>query len=362
MRGDGTVYRRKDTGTWWVAYWHRGRQYREPGGRTEAQARKKLRLRMREIHAERFVGPQEERVSVPEVLDDLVRHLETRGARSVRHYRCHLKPVHEYFEFTRAVDLTSSHVERFMQARLAAGKARATVNRETAALRQALRLAHRQGRLVRVPHVELLGGETVRQGFFERPDFEALVSQLAKPLCDIARFAYLSGWRRGEILPLRWEAVDRAAREVRLRTSKNGHGRVLPLAGDLWALVERRWQARQYEMADGVIRVSDYVFHRLGVPVGEFRKSWATACMAANVPGRLFHDLRRTAVRNMIRAGVPQSVAMAISGHRTVSMFARYNITSADDMREAIRRTQAHVASLPTNRNVVSFPSESESR
>ena len=78
----------------------------------------------------------------------------------------------------------------------------------------------------------------------------------------------------------------------------------------------------------------------------------------ANLRGKLFHDLRRTAARDMIRAGVSQPVVMSITGHRTVSMFQRYNITSADDMREAIRKTQDYRATLPAKTNIVAFPRE----
>jgi integrase len=157
--------------------------------------------------------------------------------------------------------------------------------------------------------------------------------------------------------------VDRSASEVRLSTSKNGDGRVLPLHGELKTLIERRWKARKVEVNDGTTRISEFVFHRAGEPVVDFRKPWKRACTKAKVPGRLLHDLRRTAVRNMVRAGVAQAVAMSISGHKTASMFQRYNITSNADRVEALKKTAAHLAAQPKksngDRDVIEMPTQS---
>jgi integrase len=235
--------------------------------------------------------------------------------------------------------------------RLKVGKARATVNRESGALKQALNLARKQARLTRVPYIPMLREDNARQGFFEHADFEKFVAFLPDPINDIARFAYLTGWRRGEIVSLTWDAVDRQSREVRLRTSKNGQGRSLPLNDDLWQLMERRWAARTIQKKDGTTKLSAFVFHRNGNQVVDFRKSWKDASKQSHIHVRLFHDLRRTAVRNMIRAGVGQSVAMSISGHKTVSMFNRYNITSAADKIDALRKTAEHLAAQPTKKD-----------
>ena len=89
----------------------------------------------------------------------------------------------------------------------------------------------------------MLQEDNARQGFFEQDEFEAVIANLPDPVCDVARFAYLSGWRKGEIATLRWDLVDHRAREIRLRTSKNRRGRVLPLEGELEELVKRRWSA-----------------------------------------------------------------------------------------------------------------------
>lgn len=199
------------------------------------------------------------------------------------------------------VETLWADVEKYVAERLKARKARATVNREIGALKQALNLARKQARLTRVPYIPMLREDNARQGFFEHADFTALVGNLADPINDIARFGYLTGWRKGEILPLRWDAVDRQAHEVRLRTSKNGQGRILPLEGDLWDLIERRWNVRTIQKKDGTAKLSEFVFQRDGHQVVEFRREWKHACKKAHLTGRIFHDFRRTAVRNMIR-------------------------------------------------------------
>jgi integrase len=257
----------------------------------------------------------------------------------------------------RALSINAAWVERYQAEELKAEepKAPATINRVVGMLKQAFNLARKQGRLSRVPYFPMLREENARQGFFEHADFERVAAALAPAYGDAARFGYLTGWRKGEILPLRWDAVDRNAGEIRLRTSKNGYGRVIPVEGELASLIEHRWQAREWKDKKGVTHVSPLVFHRKGKPLGDFRKAWANACDEAKCPGRLFHDLRRTAVRNMVRAGVPQSVAMSISGHRTVSMFLRYNITSSTDQREAFRKVEKHLAEQPKTADLIAI-------
>ncbi len=133
------------------------------------------------------------------------------------------------------------------------------------------------------------------------------------------------------------------------------------MMGELWEIILRRWQARRYRGASGETVLSPFVFFRKkgrglpkrGVPITEFRKTWKAACKEADKPDALFHDFRRTAVRNMIRAGVPRRVAMLISGHKTESVFERYNITDDQDLVEAVRKTQAYVARLPTERKKI---------
>ena len=104
--------------------------------------------------------------------------------------------------------------------------------------------------------------------------------------------------------------------------------------------MERRLQARVIQYADGGRGLAEFVFHKDGQPIGDFRKAWAAACGRAARPGLLFHDLRRSGVRNFDRNGVSQPVGMMLSGHKTVSVYKRYRIVSENDMREALGRVQ----------------------
>jgi integrase len=364
MRGDGRVFKRGEV--FWISYYVHGTEYRERGGPTEKAAKNKLRERMAEKFGQRFIGPKAERLTVNDLLDSLISELETRGAKAMRTLRSHVIPVRKALGELRVPDISTRSIERYATERLTEKKSKATVNREVGTLKQAFHLARKQERISRVPYFPMFREENVRQGFFEKHEFEALLKALPEHLADVARFAHMTGWRRGEILPLRWEAIDRSAREARLSTSKNGKGRVLPLEGKLWELIERRWRCREFVNAAGVSSVSPMVFHLRGRRLVDFRKSWQKACVDAGLGqyvhengrvtyrGKQFHDFRRTAVRNLIRAGVPQAVAKKISGHETDSIFGRYNIVSEEDKRSAISRTEAYLAGVQSN--VSDFP------
>jgi len=144
-----------------------------------------------------------------------------------------------------------------------------------------------------------------------------------------------------------WAALDRETWTLRLRArdAKTGKGRVLAPEGPLRAVIERRIKARRLD--------SPLIFHRDGQPIREFCKAWASACKAAGLTGKLFHDLRRTGVRNLVRAGVPQSVAMA-------SVFRSYDITSEQDLRDAVQKVTAYVESLPTTPTVTPIAKAAE--
>ena len=136
---------------------------------------------------------------------------------------------------------------------------------------------------------------------------------------------------------LEWRDVDLRGRVLRLRPeiSKNKDGRVLPLRGELLNILERSAERRRLDCVS--------VFHLEGQPIGQFRKSWKTACKSAGLSAIIPHDLRRTAVRNMVRSGIPERVAMSLSGHKTRAIFDRYNIVSEADLADGADRLHAYL-------------------
>ncbi len=362
-RGEGRIFHRKGSPFLWISYYVGGKEYRESSGSTdEEKAKKMLRRRLGEAAADRlgaraFVGPQQERVKVRDLLDALEADYRLREKLTPQ-AQSHLTPIRDAFGDRRAMNVTEETLDRYIAVCLNEGLARATVNRRLQLLGQAFRLAVRRKILSYAPAIRRLP-ETgnARQGFFEDAEFRSVVEHLPSYLKDFARFAYLTGWRKGEITSLTWADVDMTGRVIRLRSenSKNGQGRVAALEGELWSITERRRKAREVPTRRGETLLSHYVFHLRGCPVGDFRQSWASACKAANVEGRLFHDLRRTAVRNMVRAGVPERVAMMVSGHKTRSIFDRYNIVSEADLRSAVQKTETYLRAQPAEATVVAF-------
>jgi integrase len=207
-----------------------------------------------------------------------------------------------------------------------------------AILKRAFRLAEQAGKTLHRPHIPMLAENNTRTGFFERDEFEDVRQHLPAEIRGVVTFAYCTGWRTGEILPLTWAQVDRAAKTTRRESgsTKNREARTFPYGAlpELEAVIDAAWTEHQRLAGGGVL--CPFIFHRDGRPILSLRAAWRSACEAAEVPGKLMHDFRRTAVRNLVRAGVPDTVAMKLTGHKTRSVFDRYNVTSGADLEEAV--------------------------
>ncbi len=281
------------------------------------------------------------RAATREVLDDYRMNRKRSLVDVQRHVRLHLEP---FFGRRRMAAITTADVRRYAAQRQDEGAKNATINRELAVLKRAFALAIAAGTLSSRPHIALLREDNVRRGFFEAEEFEAVRRHLPPDLADFVSFLYTTGWRwRSEAARLRWTDVAFDAGEVRLEpgTTKTGEGRVFPFTVELRALLARRraiTRDRERELG----RAVPHVFTRPnGEALGTFNKRWATACRAAGVPGRVLHDFRRTAVRNLVRAGVPERVAMEMVGWKSRQMLDRYHIVSAADLIEAAKKLDA---------------------
>ncbi len=197
-------------------------------------------------------------------------------------------------------------------------------------------LAMQAAKLHSKPHIPMLHEDNVRCGFFEREQFDGVVNHLPPAIQPVVMFAYATGWRlKSEILPLEWRQVDWTGRVVRLDpgTTKNREGRSFPFTSAIESLL--REQLVDHERLKKEGRIVPLVFHRDGERIRDIRGAWETACGLAGCPGRIPHDFRRTAVRNLERAGVPRSAAMAMVGHKTESIYRRYAIVDAGVLRDA---------------------------
>lgn len=364
MRGDGGLFKQPKSPFWWMRYSLRGRQYREstkilivegPGAEaSQREALKVLKAKLKQVHADQigaktFVTPRAERITIDELLDALITDLEIREKFSPE-ARSQMKPLRQTFGNRPAVKLTDRDVQEFIKAERALGKANATINRETQFLKQAFRLNRVLGPGPAIPH--LSEKDNVRRGFLDAADFERVVAELPADLQDFARWGYLTGWRKGTIRRLDWASVDARAMTLDVPGSmtKNGRPVKMVLNGPYGEIIRRRLALRSYRRADGTSSISNLVFYREGsrgiapgTPVKRFDKAWEEACEKAGVGKILFHDLRRSAARNLRRAGVDQAVSMTITGHRTDSMFRRYNITDERDLEAAVDQISAYL-------------------
>jgi integrase len=353
---DGTV---RDLPTIWIKYYQNRRAIRESTGTTkETAARRMLRAREGDVEHGIPITPKMGRITFEDGVKDLLNDYTVNGKKThddvKRRIDLHLAKQEvdgrTVFAGRKLANITTSDIRAYVAARLADKAAPANINRELAALKRMYTLAVQAGKLHGRPHIPMLQENNVRRGFFEAAQVDAVCAHLRAPLKPVVRFAYLTGWRvTSEILPLEWRQVDWTGRVVRLDpgTTKNREGRTFPFTTALEQLLKD--QLTEHERVKNASRVvplasreerdaedaNSPVFHRDGERIKDFRAAFASACKAAGRAGRILHDFRRTAVRNLERDGVSRSAAMAMVGHKTEAIYRRYAIVDAGALRDA---------------------------
>ncbi len=324
--------------TWYLRYSRNNRKYQVSLTTTKLNvATKRAKEVIARLGRGQLVGADANRLKFPKMAEMVKADYDRKGNRSKDRLEDHLNSLEGFFGDARAVDITAERIEAFVDECRKDGAAFGTIQNRLAALKRMFTLAERKMLINQRPAFPVLDGSKPRKGFCDPDQFWAIHGALPNDIKPVAEFGYYTGWRKSEIVTMKWDQVDFGGGIVRLwaGTTKNDEGRVFPFAAipALKALLEKqRADTDAAEKATG--KKIEWVFHRQGCAIKSFKKAWAVACDKAGVPDRIFHDLRRTAVRNLVRAGVPERIAMMMTGHKTRAVFERYNIVNENDMTE----------------------------
>jgi integrase len=373
-RGTGRIWQRGKY--FWCQYYFHGQQIRVSTDETdEKKAEKFLRKKIGEVEA--GVHRDARRISYEELRDAFYQDYAVNQRKSLRHdkegkpYLDKVGRLDGFFSGYRASEIDADLIRKFIADQQAKGLANGSINRSVSALRRMFNLGKEDGKVRDIPCFPMVKEARPRQGFFERDQFEKLFAALPDYLRLPFAIGYYSGMREGEILGLEWNQVDflRGVIQLRAGETKNDDAREIPIVPTLRALLIEQRAKRQPGCPYVCFR-----FDRQGhaIRIVGFRKAWYSACVHSGLgtmepktdrvtgeivyaprrgprskpkakmvyQGMIFHDLRRTGARNLVHAGVPEKVAMAIGGWKTRSIFDRYTIVSPKDVADAGRKLE----------------------
>ncbi len=354
-RGEGSLIQRKGCRFWYAQYYdHSGKPVRVS---TKTAVKQEAFDFLRREMSKRDEGVSSitdlKKVTYGTLRAGLLANYVEKGNKSLHTYADgsegipSVKPLDKFFGFgsgsqgVSVLHITTDKAREFAQQRQAEGMGNAIINRSLAALRRMMRLAHEEGKIRAVPVIRLLKEPPARKGFVLLDKFKQLVGALPSNLHPLITFLYYCGGRKGEAFQIEWSQVDLKKRTIRLEEdqTKGAEARYAPLPAALVKMLE------EIEPKEGKVFDST-----------NLTKEWRKACVTAGlgriieVPGKpydpqyeglMVHDLRRSAISNLVNAGVPERVAMKISGHKTRAVFDRYHIVSTDDISSAMLRLES---------------------
>lgn len=356
-RGTGGLFKLANSRFWYAQVYRDGRPCRIS---TKCEVKQEAQAFLRNLLVEADLGRpfqgDVKKIRYGDLRAALLQNYTERGNKSLlvdgdgNEFINGLKALDDFFGF-KADDLgvsitkmTTDAARDFAKQRLNAGVTNSTVNNSLALLRRMLRIAHEDRKLDVVPVIRLLKANPARRGFLSREKFDELVTQFSDNLKPLVTFLYYCGVRLGEALQVEWSQVDLKATVIRLEDeqTKTGEARIVPLPDVLVTMLE--------QIKDRSGRVFDSK---------NLRKEWMKACTAVGLgtmepvdksgnrryTGLIMHDMRRSAIKNLLKMGVNEKVAMAISGHKTRAVFDRYHIVDAADVLEAMRKVQGRSVS-----------------
>jgi integrase len=336
-RGTGSIYQQPGSRFLWVAYSVNGKLVRESSKSEKlTDAQNLLKKRSGEAETGNLVTSEVRRITVAKLFETLLVEYRNKKQDVVWAKGRWTKHLDPFFGGMRAANVGTRQLAAYIFKRQEEKAANGTINRELSLLQRAFSLGYESDpRTVSHPiRFSRLAESEPRSGFIEQKEYDAMAANCPNLFMrTMLALAYTFGFRKSELLSLKVSDVNLLAGTVQLRDSKNGEPRKVALTDETKKLLTACVTGKGPE---------DAVFTRgKGTKaVADFRGTWDKVTLAAGCAGLLFHDLRRSAVRSMVRAGIPETVCMRISGHKTRNVFDRYNITSERDLIDAAKRIE----------------------
>lgn len=350
-RGQGYTFRptytdrkgeKKQGKIWWVGYSHNAEKIRESTGFTEHRAAVRfLNDRLQQIGRNKPSPKAIESVTFADLEAAALGHSKRNQLRSVSRFEVAFRALAKSFAGWRAIDISADAIRQHQERRLAQGRQPATINWEVSALRQAFRLL--KGRGLDIPDMKSLAVDNTRRGFVSESELQRLLVELPPVHQGWTEFLFVTGWRVSEAFSRKWADVDFEHGFVVLHPgqTKNKKGRRFPLIPRIERILEAQLERKKrIELQRNTIVEWVFMFDD-GSQIRRPERCWASATRRAGLEGTLRHDLRRSAVMSMERAGLARTTAMALSGHDSDSVFRRYAIQSEVMLREGGAKLQA---------------------
>lgn len=339
---------RKRSSKYWIGYSVGGKKVREPANTTsKREAEQFLAERLADRGKGGPLGRDLAKITFGDLKEIILADYKRNGRKSTARLKRSLEALSGQFAGTPVPAIDERAIASYVESRLDEGYANATINRELSALKRMFKLGYKQRAVGRIPAIDMLQEDNVRKGFWSEDELQEVLKHLPDELRPLILTGYITGWRKGELLSRQWRHVDFEAGWLHLEPgeTKNGEGRQFPLTDRLRGILQtHRKKCTGLATSRGQI-IPDLFFHYdgpyEGQPITTIQKQWKKARKAAGLwhpdkaQHRTFHDFRRTAVRNLVRAGVPEGVAMKMTGHKTRSVFERYNIVDEADLSRA---------------------------
>lgn len=346
VAGTGGVFERKGSRFLYISYRDVNGKLRMESTKSESRmvAENLLRDRLGKVERGLAVGEMK-KLKYEDVRTLLILDYRTRSVKMLEQdkdgspYVWGFEHLDPFFKTRLVTTITTDLLYKFIEKRQGEGAANATINRNLSLLRKMMNLARRGAKLTQVPYFPMLKEDNVRKGFVTIEQFRKLREAMPEHLRPLITFLYFTGCRIGAALAITWSQMEFEKGRAQLRLegnqTKNEDPILLPLPLEVSEILKELPRVGRVFDARNLRKAFQAACVKVGLGVKTGPKVW-------QYKGLILHDFRRSGVRNLIRSGVPRTIAMRISGHLTESTFERYNIVDATDLHEAMVKVEKH--------------------